>query len=122
MTRENKKEIALKRRHKRVRKKIIGTAEKPRCSVHRSHLNLYVQLIDDLKGATIVSVSTRDKEFKEKSSQGSDCKAAELLGQILSEKAKTKGIQKVVFDRGGYPYHGRIKALAESTRKHGLIF
>ncbi|MEA3560477.1 MAG: 50S ribosomal protein L18, partial [Candidatus Omnitrophota bacterium] len=107
-------------RHRRVRKKIAGNKETLRLSVHRSHLNLYTQLINDVENITVLSVSTRDKKFKEKSPQGGNIKAAKLLGQILAEKAKLKGINKVVFDRGGYIYHGRIKALAESIRAGGI--
>ena len=119
---KNKKELALKRRHKRIRKKIIGTAEIPRLSVHRSHLNLYVQLVDDLKSRTILSVSTKDEKFRKKSPRGGNIEAAKLLGQVLAGEIKSKGIEKAVFDRGGYIYHGRIKALVESLRSHGLKF
>ncbi len=122
MGKKSKKEIALKRRHNRVRRKITGTGQLLRLSVHRSHLNLYVQLIDDIAGKTALTVSTRDKEFKTKLSKGSNTKAAELLGKILAEQAKSKGITKVVFDRGGYKYHGRVKSLAEAARKNGLGF
>ena len=122
MGKRSKKEIALRRRHNRVRRKIIGTDQVFRLSVHRSHLNLYVQLINDMAGKTALAVSTRDKEFKTKLSKGSDIKAAELLGKILAEQAKSKGITKVIFDRGGYKYHGRVKSLAEAARKNGLGF
>ena len=119
---KNKKEIALKKRHKRIRKKIIGTEKTPRLSVHRSHLNLYVQLIDDLNARTIISVSTKDEKFRKKSSKGSNIEAAKLLGQVLAGEIKSKGIDQAVFDRGGYIYHGRIKALAESLRANGIKF
>ena len=115
-------ELGLIRRHKRLRQKIHGTKEAPRLSVHRSNLNLYAQLIDDVNGATLLSVSTKGEKFKKVSAKGGNIKAAELLGQILTEEALAKGINKVVFDRGGYLYHGRVRALAESCRKHGLKF
>jgi large subunit ribosomal protein L18 len=122
MGRESRKEIALRQRHRRVRNKVAGTKEIPRLSVHRSHLNFYTQLVDDFRATTILSVSTRDKKFKKEMVKGGNIKAAKLLGQILAEEAKSKGIQRVVFDRGGYIYHGRVKALAESARAHGLKF
>ncbi|MEA3328310.1 MAG: 50S ribosomal protein L18 [Candidatus Omnitrophota bacterium] len=117
---KNKKEIALKKRHKRIRKKIIGTGIIPRLSVHRSHLNLYVQLVDDVKGKTIFSASTKNEKFRKKSSKGGNIEAAKLLGRVLAGEIKSKGIDKAVFDRGGYIYHGRIKALAESLKANGL--
>lgn len=117
-----KKEIALKKRHNRIRRKVSGTDQVPRLSVHRSQLNLYAQLIDDLAGKTMLAASTRDKKVKVKIDKGGSIKAAQLLGQILAEQAKSKGITRVVFDRGGYAYHGRVKSLAESARKHGLEF
>ncbi len=122
MGKRSKKEIALKQRHNRIRRKVSGTDQIPRLSVHRSQLNLYTQLINDLAGKTMLAVSTRDKKFKAKMDKGGTVKAAELLGQILAEGAKPKGITRVVFDRGGYAYHGRVKSLAESARKHGLKF
>ena len=118
----DKKEIGRLKRHRRIRVKIAGTKNHPRLSVHRSHANLCVQLIDDMSGQTIISGSTRDKSFKEKLPYGGNVKAATLLGEMFAENAKGKGITKVVFDRGGYLYHGRVKAFAESARKSGLIF
>ena len=122
MGKRTKKEIALKKRHNRVRRKVSGTDQVPRLSVHRSQLNLYTQLINDLAGKTMLAASTRDKKVKALVDKGGSIKAAELLGQILAEQAKSKGITRVVFDRGGYAYHGRVKSLAESARKHGLKF
>jgi len=110
----------IKRRHLRIRKRLSGTKEKPRVSVRRSLKNLFVQLIDDNAQATLVSVSTLDKEFKDKAKYGGNVKAATLVGEIIVSKAKEKGIESVVFDRSGYLYHGRVKALAESLRKGGL--
>jgi len=122
MGKRTKKEIALKKRHNRVRRKVSGTDQVPRLSVHRSQLNLYTQLINDLAGKTMLAASTRDKKVKALVDKGGSIKAAGLLGQILAEQAKSKGITRVVFDRGGYAYHGRVKSLAESARKHGLEF
>ena len=122
MGKRNKKEVALKQRHNRIRRKVSGTDQVPRLSVHRSQLNLYAQLINDLAGTTMLAASTRDKKVKALVDKGGTVKAAGLLGQVLAEQAKSKGITKVVFDRGGYAYHGRVKSLAESARKHGLEF
>lgn len=122
MVKKNKKQLSLEKRHRRLRQKVHGTKEVPRLSVHRSNLNLYVQLIDDLNQITLLSVSTRDGKFEKLMSKGGNIKAAELLGKILAEEAKAKGINRAVFDRGGYFYHGRVKALAEACRKHGLKF
>ena len=116
------KELHRKRRHNRIRKRIIGTKEKPRMSVHRSINNLAVQLIDDIEGVTVCAISTMDKSFREKHKTGGDVKAAGVLGDLIAKAAQSKGVKKVVFDRGGYLYHGRIKALADSARKAGLEF
>ncbi len=105
-----------------MRKRVIGSAEKPRLSVRRSLKNLFIQVIDDSKGVTLVSASTADKDLKKKLVYGGNTKAASLLGEIVAQKAKDKNIVKVVFDRGGYDYHGRIKAFADAARKGGLEF
>src|SRR3972149_6016246 len=110
------------RRHKRVRQRIIGTAERPRLSVYRSLKNVYCQLIDDMAGRTLASSSTLQKDIREKIRYGGNKVAAELVGQKIAEEAKKVGVQRVVFDRGGYKFHGRIKALAESARKNDLVF
>lgn len=107
------------KRHKRVRAKISGTAAKPRLCVYRSLKNIYVQIIDDAAGATLVSASTLEKGFD---GYGGNKEAAKKLGAVIAEKAKAKGIEEVVFDRGGYLYHGRIKELADSARENGLKF
>ncbi len=107
------------RRHSRVRNKISGTPERPRLCVFRSNTNLYVQVIDDTKGVTLVSASTLDKEVKEKHS---NVVAAKELGALIAKKAIEKNIKTVVYDRGGYVYHGVVKALAESAREAGLEF
>ncbi len=99
-----------------------GTADRPRLSVRRSLKNLFVQMVDDTKGMTLLSMSTVDKDLKKKLSYGGNVKAAVLLGETVAHKAREKKITKVVFDRGGYDYHGRIKAFAEAARKGGLEF
>jgi len=111
---------ARQRRHLRTRKKIIGTAERPRLSVFRSLLHTYAQVIDDIGGRTLVSVATTERALKEKLDSRATCQAAKTLGTILAQRALEKGIQKVVFDRGGYHYHGRVKALADAAREAGL--
>lgn len=114
--------IKHKKRPERVRDKLSGTAERLRLSVYRSHRNIFVQIIDDSKNKTLFSFSTQHKEVKEKSAYGGNIKAAQVLGEILAQKAKDKGITKVAFDKGHYSYHGRIKALVESARKGGMEF
>ena len=107
-------------RHKRVRGKISGTAERPRLNVFRSASHIYAQLIDDTKGVTLTSMSSNDKEYNGK--PGGNCEAAKEVGKALAERAKKIGITQVVFDRGGYLYHGRVKALADGARESGLEF
>ena len=113
--------VARVKRHKRIRKKITGTKERPRLSVFRSLKNIYAQLIDDENNTTILTCSTQKKELKEKV-KSNNMNSAALLGESLAKGAKDKGIEEVVFDRGGYLYHGRIKAVAEAARKGGLKF
>ncbi|MEG0320845.1 MAG: 50S ribosomal protein L18 [Oscillospiraceae bacterium] len=105
-------------RHKRVRGKISGTPERPRLDVFRSEANIYVQVIDDVNGVTLASASSLEKDF----GTGTNCEAAKKVGLAVAERAKAKGISVVVFDRGGYLYHGRVKALAEGAREGGLQF
>ena len=105
---------------KRVRKKISGTEEKPRMSVFRSNSHIYVQLIDDEAGKTLVSHSSRNKDVAEQSSEINKSQQAELVGQQAAKKSLEKGIKQVVFDRNGYRYHGRVRKLAEGARKEGL--
>lgn len=109
-------------RHERVRKKIQGTAERPRLNVFRSLQNIYAQIIDDEKGVTLVSVSTLAPELKGKIPSSSNTAAATAVGELLAKKAEEAGIKQVVFDRSGYVYHGRIKALADAARAGGLEF
>ena len=111
-----------KRIHRRIRKKIIGTAQRPRLSVCRSTNHIYVQVVDDLQRLTLVSASSADKGLRPAITNGGNVAAAKMVGKAIAERAQAKGIQAVVFDRGGYLYHGRVKALAESAREHGLRF
>ena len=114
----NKKAMRLKR-HVRVRGKVTGTPERPRLNVFRSNANIYAQIIDDVNGVTLVSANTLEKEFE---GATGNCEAAKKVGTVLAERAKAKGIDLVVFDRGGYLYHGRVAALAEGAREGGLNF
>ncbi len=111
------------RRHKRVRNKIVGTSERPRLCVFRSNNNIYASLIDDTVGKTLFSLSTLNSELKVKlNSSTGNVESAKAVGQMLAQQAVDKGISDVVFDRGGYLYHGRVKALAEGAREGGLKF
>jgi large subunit ribosomal protein L18 len=107
------------KRHRRVRKNISGTAERPRLNVFRSAKHIYAQIIDDVAGVTLVSASTMDKDFNE---YGGNIDAAKKIGEIVAKRAIEKNIKAVVFDRGGYVYHGRVAALAEGAREGGLEF
>lgn len=120
--RTNKSKQALRRRHLRLRQKISGTTARPRLNVFRSLANIYAQVIDDEKGVTIVSANSLDKELKEKTSYGGNIEAAKAVGELVAKRALEKGIETVVFDRGGCIYHGRVKALAEGAREAGLKF
>lgn len=111
------------RRRKIIRNKVAGTAERPRLSVYRSITNMYAQVIDDATQTTVISLSTASPDIKDKvKKDGGNVKGAVLLGTVLAEECKKKGVTKVVFDRSGYLYHGRVKAVAEAARKGGLIF
>ena len=107
-------------RHKRIRKDISGTADRPRLNVFRSNANITAQIIDDEKGVTLVSASTLEKDLK--IANGGNVEAAKLIGAEIAKRAKKQKIEKVVFDRGGYLYHGRVKALADAARENGLEF
>lgn len=122
MNREKFKGAQLVRRARRVRRRVRGTAERPRLSVYRSLMNVYCQIIDDDRGATLVAASTRDPRVREQAAYGGNCAAAKALGAVVAGRAKEAGIERVVFDRGGRRYHGRLKALAEAARKAGLSF
>ncbi len=106
-------------RHKRVRGKVSGTSQRPRLNVFRSETNIYAQIIDDTKGVTLVSASSLEKNFQ---CDGTKIDSAKKVGEAIAQRAKAKGIESVVFDRGGYLYHGRVKALAEGAREGGLQF
>ena len=117
MVKKIDKNEARLRRHRRVRGKVNGTAERPRLDVFRSSKHIYAQIIDDVTGNTLVAASSMDKDFED---FGGNAAAANAVGKAIAEKAKAKGITAVVFDRGGYIYHGRVKALAEGAREGGL--
>ncbi|MDD4203325.1 MAG: 50S ribosomal protein L18 [Candidatus Omnitrophica bacterium] len=110
------------RRHKRIRKKMDGTVKKPRLCVFRSLKNLSAQLIDDVHGKTLFAMSTSSVDVKTKEKNGGNIKAALLLGETFAKKAVEKGFTEIIFDRAGYKYHGRVKALADACRKNGLKF
>ncbi|WP_188207994.1 50S ribosomal protein L18 [Alkalibacillus aidingensis] len=114
------KNAVRKKRHSRVRRHLTGTSERPRLNVYRSNKHIYAQLIDDLTGVTIVSASTVDPEFKAEGT--GNVEAAKQVGELIANRATEKGYKSVVFDRGGYLYHGRVKALAEAAREAGLEF
>ena len=109
-------------RHARVRRKIGGTSERPRLSVYRSLNHVYAQVIDDSQGVTIASASSLENAIKSQMDSKRKVDVAELVGSLVGERAKEKGVSQVVFDRGGYRYHGRVKALADAARKGGLVF
>lgn len=112
----------IARRKKRIKRGVVGTDKRPRLSVSRSHKNICVQLVDDMKGHTLLSLSTSSAEMKNAIKYGGNVKAASVLGETVAKKALSKGISKVIFDRAGHLYHGRVKALAEGARKGGLLF
>jgi large subunit ribosomal protein L18 len=114
------KNATRKKRHARVRAKLSGTEARPRLNVFRSNQHIYAQLIDDVNGVTIASASTLDKDFSLESTK--DVAAAQKVGELVAKRAVEKGISSVVFDRGGYLYHGRVKALADAARENGLEF
>ena len=122
MNKLQKKQAGLRRRHRRVRGKISGTAARPRLCVTRSNHNIYAQVIDDVAGRTLCAASTLGPEFKATGAKGSTVEGAAALGTIIGNKAQEIGVTTIVFDRGGNLYHGRIKALAEAARETGLVF
>ena len=122
MDKAKRKRLARLRRHARVRKRMLGTAERPRLSVFRSLKHMHTQIIDDVQGHTLVAASTLDAEVQTNASDKNKSAQAALVGELLAERATEAGIKQVVFDRGGYKYHGRVKALAEAARKGGLEF
>ena len=110
------------RRHNRIRNRVFGSSERPRLAVFRSHQHIYAQVIDDTQHQTLVAASTLDPALKESLSLGSNCAASTEVGKLVAQRALDKGITKVVFDRGGNLYHGRVKALADAAREAGLDF
>jgi len=116
------KYAARKRRQRRVRAAVIGTSARPRLNIYRSNTNIFAQIIDDEAGTTLVSASTIDGDVKSQVADKTKVDAARLVGKIVAERAKTAGIEKVVFDRAGYKYHGRVAALADGAREAGLEF
>lgn len=116
------KELQRKNRHSRIRKKISGTSAQPRLCIHRSHKNISAQVVDDTSGKVLMGMSTLSKSIKEKVTYGGNVQAAEQFGTVFASLALEKGIKKVCFDRGGYHYHGRVKAFAEAARKGGMEF
>ena len=122
MSAKNSRDLRRRRRHRRVRGRVKGTAERPRLCVRRSLAHMYVQIIDDVAGRTVASCSTQTPAIREQAAYGGNVKAAELVGAKIAELALAGGVAKVSFDRGGYRYHGRVKALAEAARKAGLEF
>ncbi len=115
----NKKRVD---RHNKIRNKIVGTPERPRLNVYRSSNHIYAQVIDDVTGTTIASASTKDKEIVARVAELTKVDAAKVVGTEVAKRAQEKGIKSVVFDRGGYLYHGRVKSLAEGARENGLDF
>lgn len=118
----SKRERSRVRRHHRVRLRVYGTPDRPRLNVFRSNVHIYAQVIDDTTGRTLVSASTLDKEIKGKLKSGADLAAAVAVGRLVAERALKANLKAVVFDRGGYRFHGRVKALAEASREKGLKF
>ncbi len=120
------KAIALRetrvRIRKRIRKKIRGTAERPRVFVSKSNRYIYTQAIDDVAGRVLTAASSLEKEYRDKKQKTKDIKASKAVGEMMAKRLKEKKVKRIVFDRGVYPYHGRIRALAEAMRKEGLIF
>ena len=121
VNKESRSEIRVKK-HKRMRYSLSGTSERPRLAVFRSNNYMYAQIIDDTVGNTLVAASTLEKDVKAELKKTNDVEAAAYLGKVIAKRAKDKGISEVVFDRGGFLYHGKIEALAEAAREAGLVF
>lgn len=117
-----KEQVRRERRHRRVRAKISGIAARPRLNVFRSTRHIFAQIIDDSKGHTLVAASTLDAEVRAHAAQWNKKEEAKAVGKLLAQRAMAKGLKQVIFDRGGYQYHGRVKALAEGSREGGLEF
>ena len=121
VSKKSRSEVRVKK-HMKLRNRFQGTAERPRLSVYRSNMHIYAQIIDDVAQKTLVSASTVQKDVKAELEKTNDVAAAAYLGKVIAERAKAAGITEVVFDRGGYVYHGKIKALADAAREAGLEF
>ena len=122
MIKQEVRKPKVQQRHRTIRLKVAGTAEFPRLAVYRSTKHIYAQLIDDENGVTLVSASSNDKDLREELKHGGNIEAAKVVGTTIAKKAKLKGIECVVFDRGGFLYHGRVAALADAAREAGLMF
>ncbi len=109
-------------RQERIRQRVRGSGTRPRLAVFRSLNHIYAQLVDDETGRTVAAADSRSAEFRERHRRGGNVAAAKAVGELLAERAKARGVERVVFDRGGYKYHGRVKALAEAARARGLVF
>lgn len=118
---QTRKEL-VQRRHRRVRRKVFGTGDRPRLAVFRSNSHIYAQVIDDTKHHTLVAASTLDADMKSQGKSGATCEASQEVGKLIAKRSLERGIGQVVFDRGGNLYHGRVKALAEAAREAGLDF
>ena len=117
----NDKNVSRKKRHTRIRKRVTGTPERPRLNIYRSLAHIYAQVIDDTQGKTLASASSLDKDLKA-AKNGGNAEGAQAVGKLVAERATAAGVGKVVYDRGGYLYHGRVKALADAAREGGLDF
>ena len=122
MVSKKSRTVVREQKHRRLRNRFSGTAERPRLAVFRSNNHMYAQIIDDTVGNTLVSASTLEKEIKAELNKTNDVEAAAYLGKVIAKRAMDKGISEVVFDRGGFLYHGKIEALAEAAREAGLVF
>ena len=122
MIKKKSRAAVREKKHMRIRNRFSGTAERPRLAVFRSNKNIYAQVIDDTEGKTLAAASTTEKDIKGQVKFTDNVEAAECVGKVIAERAKAKGIEEVVFDRGGYIYHGKVKALADAAREAGLKF
>lgn len=122
MIKQTNKKLATQKRHRRLRAKLMGTTEAPRLAVYRSTKHIYAQIIDDVKGVTIVSASSLDKDMRSELAHGGNVESAKAVGEAIAKKALKAGVKDVVFDRGGFLYHGRVAALADAAREAGLNF
>jgi len=122
MPRDRSSVVGRIARHRRIRRKVEGVSERPRMAVFRSHKHIYVQVIDDGHGVTLATASSLDSEVRDQRNGKPKCEVSSIVGSLIARRAIDSGINTVVFDRGGYKYHGRVKAIAEAARKEGLLF